>query len=58
MTNPRSIAILAGIISPTLFLILWSVDALLLVAEDVFIIALLQLILFVVFVWRFDEIPK
>jgi len=58
MANLKAIGILAAVVSPTLFMLLWSLDALLLVAEDVFFISLLQLILFVVFVWRFDEIPN
>lgn len=47
-----------GVILPTLFLLLWSIDAALMVGQDVFLIALVQFIVFAVFFWRFHESPE
>lgn len=37
---------------PSLFLVLWTGDAVLVLAEDVFLIALLQVAFIAVYVWR------
>lgn len=57
MVNWKYIGQFVGVALPTLFLILWSGDAVLLVAEDVFLVALLQLVIFAVFFWRYHEAP-
>lgn len=53
MLDVKRIGQFVAVTLPTLFLVVWSADALLLVAEDVFLISLLQLLAFAVFFWRY-----
>lgn len=48
----RTIGTFVGVSLPTILLLLWSVDAALMVGTDVFIIALLQFIFLAVYMWR------
>jgi hypothetical protein len=52
MVNIKFIVKTIAAISPTLLLLIWTLTAALVPGADVFIIALLQLIIFVIYVWR------
>lgn len=55
MVKIRDMATFVGVALPSLFMVLWSLDALLLVAEDVFLISALQVIFIAVYMWRSSE---
>lgn len=58
MVDIKYIGQFVGVSLPTLFLLLWSVDAVLMVGQDVFLIALVQFIVLAVFFWRYHEAPE
>ncbi len=51
MSRAKILAIFVGVSLPSLFMLLWSADSLLLVAEDVFLVSLLQVAFIGVFIF-------
>lgn len=58
MVNTKHIGQFVGVALPTIFLLLWSVDAVLMAGQDVFLLAVIQFVILAGFFWRYHEPPE
>lgn len=58
MVNKKYIGQFMGVSLPTIFLLLWSLDAPLMVGQDVFLVAVIQFVVLAGFFWRYHEPPE
>ncbi|WP_254861977.1 hypothetical protein [Halovivax gelatinilyticus] len=58
MSRAKRIGQFVAVALPSLFMLLWTLDAALVLGEDVFVIALLQVVFIAVFMWRWHAPPQ
>lgn len=57
MSTTKQIGQFVGVALPSLFMLLWTVDAALVAGADVFLLALIQVGFIAVFMWRWHSPP-